>query len=447
MSTPQPVASTAGLSPRVVLGAITAGGLAVLALWLSGGGADVTTPAAVLTALGRLAGLAGGYAVVVLLLLMGRLPALENGVGADRLARWHSRGGRYTVSALVLHAVLIGWGYALAAHASATGEVSTLLRSYPDVAMATVALGLLVGVGVISARAARRRLRYETWYHLHLYTYLAVALALSHQLANGADFVTNRWARTLWAALYAGVAALLLWHRFVVPVKQAFRHRLRVVDVRPEAPGVVSVLVAGRHLDELAAEPGQFLRWRFLTRDGWWQSHPFSLSAPAHPRVLRLTVKTLGDHSAWLQGVTPGTRVMTEGPYGALTAARRSRQKVLLLAGGIGVTPLRTLFETLPGSAGEITLLYRARSADQLVFVDELTEIAAGRGAQLSFLLGPSGGADDPLTASRLAGLVPGLPEHDVFVCGPAGMTATACAALRAAGVPAGSIHSEQFAF
>ncbi|MDQ6650945.1 MAG: ferredoxin reductase family protein [Actinomycetota bacterium] len=437
----------AGWSPRSVLAGISAGGLLALLLWLSGGAGLTGSAAAFVTALGRLAGLAGGYAVVVLLLLMGRVPALEHGVGADKLARWHARGGRFTVCVLAAHAVLIIWGYALAAHASPVGETATLLRSYPDVAMATVALGLLVGVGVLSARAARARMRYETWYHLHLYTYLAVALGFSHQFANGTDFVANPAARACWAALYAGVAATLAWHRVVVPVRQAFRHRMRVVEVRPEAPGVVSVLVAGESLGELAAQPGQFFRWRFLTRDGWWQSHPFSLSAPPHARMLRITVKTLGDYSSWLQNVRPGTRVMTEGPYGALTAARRRQPRVLLLAGGIGVTPLRTLFETLPGEPGEITLLYRARSAEDLVFRDELTAIATARGARLSFLLGPSGGPRDPLTGAHLAGLVPGLREHDVFVCGPAGMAVAARAALRAAGVPAKSIHTEHFAF
>ena len=45
-----------------------------------------------------------GYGVVVLVALMARLPPLERGVGADRLARWHAMGGRYTVSLVVAHA-------------------------------------------------------------------------------------------------------------------------------------------------------------------------------------------------------------------------------------------------------------------------------------------------------------------------------------------------------
>lgn len=86
-----------------------------------------------------------------------------HGLGADRLARWHAKGGRYAVSLVVAHGLLITWGYAVSAHTDVVTEGSRLLLSYPDVLMATVAGLLLVGVGVTSARAARKRLRYETW--------------------------------------------------------------------------------------------------------------------------------------------------------------------------------------------------------------------------------------------------------------------------------------------
>ena len=141
---------------------------------------------------GRITGLLAGYGVIMLIALMARVPAVERGVGADRLARWHAMGGRYIVCLVVTHALLITWGYAALAHTGVIGQAGTLLSSYPDVLMASIAGLLLVGVGVVSARAARRRMRYETWYFLHFYTYLAVALAFSHQFADGAEFAANR---------------------------------------------------------------------------------------------------------------------------------------------------------------------------------------------------------------------------------------------------------------
>jgi ferredoxin-NADP reductase len=433
--------------PGVVLGLIAAGAVATVAVWWR------NTPAVDglgdwLTNAGRITGLLAGYGVVVLVALMARLPPLERGIGADRLARWHARGGRYTVGLVVAHALLIVWGYAVVAHTSVVAETGTLWASYPDVLAATVAGLLLVGVGISSARAARRRLRYETWYYLHFYTYLAVALAFSHQFATGAEFVDNRPARVVWGGLYAAVAGAILWYRFVVPVRGAFRHRLRVLAVEAEAPAVVSVWVSGRHLDELRAESGQFFRWRFLCRGLWWTSSPYSLSTGPRPDHLRITVKDFGDHSRALAGVRPGTWVVAEGPYGAVTAAVRRRRKVLLIGGGIGVTPLRALFETLPAGPGDLTFVYRASREADLIFRDELAGLARSRAAALRLVTGHRSELGyDPLSPAALAHNVRDLVDHDVYLCGPPGMTDAVTGALRAAGVPRRQIHHESFEF
>jgi predicted ferric reductase len=433
--------------PNLVLTVIGVGALAVLALWwrdtpsISGLGDWLTNA-------GRITGLLAGYSMVVLVALMARIPPLERGVGADRLVRWHAMGGRYAVSLVVAHGLLITWGYAVTAHTNVVSQTKTLLLSYPDVLAATVAGLLLVGVAITSARAARRRLRYETWYYLHLYTYLAVALAFSHQFATGADFMTNLPARIAWGGLYAAVGVAILWYRFVTPVRQAFRHRLRVQSVHVEAAGVVSVVVSGRHLDELQAETGQFFRWRFLTRDLWWVSTPYSLSAAVQRDRLRITVKALGDHSRALAELEPGTRVVTEGPYGAMTAGLRKKRKVLLIAGGVGITPLRALFQTIPAEAGDLTLVYRVSRETDVVFGHELEAIAAQRRARLHIVTGRRADlGGDPLRASVLTANIPDLAEHDVYLCGPTGMTDSVRTALRQAGVPRRRIHHESFEF
>ncbi len=435
-----------GSHPRLVLCGIFVGGAATIGLWLVNS-PRVSTFGDWLTGAGRITGLAAGYTVVILLLLMARVPALERGVGADRLTRWHSMGGRYTVCLVVAHATLITWGYAVSAHAGLVHQTSELLLSYPDVMMATVAGALFVGVGVTSARAARKRLRYETWYLLHFYTYLAIALSFSHQFANGDEFISNKPARVVWSLLYATVAALLVWYRFVTPVLQMRRHRMRVLAVHEEAPGVVSLLIKGKRLGRMGVEPGQFLRFRFLTRELWWASNPYSLSAPVQADLLRITVRDLGDHSRALRSLTPGTRVYAEGPYGAFTAARVKRRKVLLIAGGVGITPVRALFETLPSPA-DVTLLYRASHPEDVVFYAELQRIAAARGSTVRYLIGRRSDLGyDPLGAGSLKMLVRDVAERDVFVCGPEGMTTSVRAALRDLGVPARHIHHESFEF
>jgi predicted ferric reductase len=431
------------VSANFVLAVIGLGVIMVIVLWWHGT-PDVSGLGGWLTGAGEILGLLAGYGVVVLVALMARLPPLEHGVGTDQLARWHAMGGRYVVSLVWAHATLIVWGYAAEAHTNVVGETATLLTQYPDVLMATVGGFLLLGVGIVSMRAARRRVRYETWYYLHFYTYLAIALAFSHQFADGASFTSNLAARFWWAAMYLTVAVLIGWYRFAVPLRAFVRHRFHVIGVKEEAPGVISVYIGGSGLDALDAEPGQFFRWRFLTRSLWWSSHPYSLSAAPGQDLLRITVKDLGDHSAALARLRPGTRVIAEGPYGAFTATDPGRG-VVLLAGGVGITPLRAMFATLPG---RVTLIYRASSERDIVFRDELNAIAAARGAAVHYVIGSRaeiGG--DPLSPRLLRSLAPGLDQQDVYVCGPAGMTSAAVKALRAAGVPKRSIHRESFEF
>src|SRR3954452_17362942 len=219
--------------------------------------------------------------------------------------------------------------------------------------------------------------------------------------------------------MYAVVAALVLWYRFLTPAINAVRHRAHVVRVVDEGPNVVSIVVHVHDLPRLGVEAGQFFRWRFLTRDGCWQAHPFSISAPPRGNYLRVTVKALGDHSKDLAHLRAGTRVILEGPYGAFTQAKRRRRKVLLIAGGIGITPLRALLETMPATPGDLTLLYRVNTPEEAVFSAELDALAESRGVVLYNLAGLPGSINDPFVGTRLRQYVPDIARRDVFLCGP----------------------------
>jgi predicted ferric reductase len=437
----------AGLQPNVLLGLIATGAVLTLLLWwqntpsISGLGDWLTNA-------GRVTGLLAGYAIVVLLALMARVPSVERGVGADRLARWHSMGGRYTVSLVCAHALLIVWGYAITDHQNVIGETWTLWTQYADVLMATVAGAILVGVGVASAHAARKRLRYETWLYIHFYTYLATALAFSHQFSTGAEFVDNPIARFFWAAMYSSVAALLIWYRFTKPIRQSLTHNLRVKSVIRESDDITTVVIEGRQLTKLQASSGQFFRWRFLNRKGWWAANPYSLSAVPTDNLLRITVKHLGDHSAALAHLRPGTRVVAEGPYGAMTTARATHRKALLIAGGVGVTPLRTLFEELSRQRGEaVMLIYRASSESEVLFRDELDRIAERYGSFIKYAIGPRGSDADIVRPGALEHHVRNLRDCDVYLCGPVGIVNNAKAAVRRVGVSRRRIHFEDFSF
>jgi predicted ferric reductase len=435
---PHPAAAKATLvAAGLGLGAVTA--LAIT----DETGSQVRAPGGAATFLGTITGLVGMYLALLMVLLVSRLPVTERVLGQDGLLRWHRRLAPWPISLLVAHAVFITAGYAQAARAGLGRQIGALLTRYPDVLIATVGLGLMCAAGVISVRVIRRRLRRETWWLVHLYMYLALALSFAHVLAVGPDFVGHPLTRLVWSLAWAATAGVVLGYRFGLPVVRSLRHRLTVVEVRAEGPGVVSVICSGRHLERLAVAGGQFFCWRFLTARMWWQAHPYSLSALPQPPYLRLTVKAVGDHSAGLASLRPGTKVAIEGPYGAFTRYAQQRPRALLVAAGIGVTALRSLLEDLPRGARPVVLLRAARKED-LVLRSEIAGLVRQQRGQLHELIGTR--QEAPVDAESLPRLVPDLQQRDIYVCGPGEFVASVVQTATALGVPPECIHHEAFA-
>jgi len=439
------------IHPIEIWAVVAANALVIAGMWLIHGGiAQIGTFGGLLTALGQITALLGTYLALVGIVLMSRSPWLDQLFGAGDLARWHKWVGFGTLWLLVGHGIFTTIGFAAQAGVSIPDEINALLFTYPWVLAATVALGLMMVVGFLSIKAARQRLSYETWYGIHLYAYLAVALAFVHELAVGTDFVSDTVAQAYWIGLYIAVVVLVLVFRLGSPVALSLRHRFRVAEVRAEGPNVVSIYITGRKLDRLPTRAGQFFYWRFLSGGGWWRAHPFSLSAAPNGRYLRITVKGSGDDSSLIQHVKPGTRIFAEGPYGNFTGARRRFARVLLIAGGIGITPLRAMLEELQGQPGAVTVLYRASSWDHVVFRNELDALAAASGATINYLVGkrqPGSRRSDPLDANSIARLVPDVRIRDTFICGPDSMNDAVRRSLRRLGVANSQIHAERFAF
>src|SRR3954454_8655335 len=348
---------------------------------------SLAAPGGIATVLGRLAGLLAAYAMVVVVLLVARVPPLERAIGQDRLVGWHRKLGPWPLYLLLAHAVLITVGYARQAKEGLLHQFGQLVWTYPGVLAATAGSVLLFAAGITSYRLARRRMAYETWWSVHLYTYLALFLSFSHQVDTGASFVGHPVARAWWTALWIGTLGVVVAARIGLPLWRSLRHQIRVAGATLEAPGVVSVTLRGRKLDRLPVAGGQFFQWRFLRRGAWWQAHPYSLSAAPSGDQLRITVKDLGDHSAALAALTPGTRVAIEGPYGAFTADTAEADRLLLIGAGVGTAPILALLQELPETA-EADVILRASTPAELVLRDEVAAEVRRRGGRLHELVG-----------------------------------------------------------
>jgi predicted ferric reductase len=403
------------------------------------------TPGGPSTVLGSLTAIAGTYLCLMLLLLISRLPWLEREVGHDRMLAWHRHLAPWSLLLIGAHVMFTALGYSQGAGIDPLTELWRLVTRYPWMVPAAVAFVTMVALGVVSWRPIRTRMSYETWWVAHLYFYLAVALAFGHQVNTGLMFTTHPGLRYAWTGLYVAVGTTILVCRVLLPLRLSLRHRLRVLKVVDEAPGVVSVYLTGRDLAGLSVSGGQFFQWRFLTRHWWWQAHPYSLSAAPSGSHLRITVKHLGDQSGHLPwGLRPGTRVLAEGPYGTFTADSRSGDRVAAFAAGVGITPVRAMLDDLPASC-DVTLVYRVSSLERVALQSELEAMAEACGWTLVLLDGPR--TEHPMTLNYLTRFVPDLSDRDVYVCGPAPFADSVLAAARSAKVPAHRLHCESFTF
>lgn len=404
---------------------------------------SLSAPGGIATALGRLAGLLAAYAMIVVVLLVARVPPLERAIGQDRLVAWHRKLGPWPLYLLLAHGTLITVGYARAASDGVLHQFGQLLLTYQGILAATVGGVLLFAAGISSYRLARRRMAYETWWSVHLYTYLALFLSFSHQVDTGASFVGHPVARFWWTALWVGTLAVVVASRVGLPLWRSLRHRVRVVGATQEGPGVVSILLRGRRLDRLPAAGGQFFQWRFLRRGQWWQAHPYSLSAAPSGDLLRITVRDLGDHSAGLAQLEPGTPVAIEGPYGTFTADTAEHDRLLLVGAGVGTAPILALLHELPPC--DVTVLLRASTREELVLRDEVADEVGRRGGRLVEVVGTRDRVR--LDADALHEHVPDIRGREVYLCGPDTLARQLASELERAGVPQPRIHFESFTF
>ena len=406
---------------------------------------DFADPYAIITTLSRFFALTGSYLSIIGLLLIARIPPVENALGHDRLVVWHRKTMPYALYMITAHVLLVALGYAGSEGIVVGREVWEMVTTYPWMLPAFAGFILLIMAGVTSYKSVRNQITYETWWVIHLYTYLGVALAFMHQILTGGMFIGHPLNRAYWIGLYIAVVIAIVTWRIAIPVIRSFKHRLRLSKIQVEGPGVVSLYISGVKLSELNAQGGQFFNWRFLTKDKWHESHPFSLSAAPTDTELRFTVKALGDSSSQIAAIPLGTRVVIEGPYGIFTRdMARQFKHVTLIGGGVGITPLRAIIDEIPETTS-IDVLFRARSEVDLVLKQELDELSRSRHINVHYLVGSR--SDYPINEFTIKKYAPRFADSDVYVCGPESLIDDVINACKSAGIPKNRVHHEAFLY
>lgn len=429
------------------LGILATSFAAVLWFWWQGSG-ELFRGGFWALALGRLFGLLGAFFILLQIMLMGRARWLESVFGLDKLSHLHHLNGMMLLVFIIGHPLLIVYSYAQAEQLSLWAQFLGILKNYTDAFQAFVAVILFLSVIVYSIIMVRKKLDYELWHIAHLSVYVALALAFGHQLKLGGDFLGNNLFTYYWYLLYAFVLGNLILFRFLKPFWLFSRHRFYVKEVKAENGQVTSVYIGGENLQNFKIEGGQFMILRFLDGKRWWQAHPFSLSTDPNPDHLRVSMKAVGDFTKEAKNIKPGTKVLVEGAYGVFTAKASTKEKVLLIAGGIGITPIRSMVKDLAEKSKDITLLYSNADAQNITFKNELEELASKYNFNLQIIVtGEISGqaAKNRLDGDKIKQLSPDFKDRDIFICGPVPMMMSIKKALLNMGVPKTSIHYEKF--
>ncbi len=280
----------------------------------------------------------------------------------------------------------------------------------------------------------RKHLRYEIWYFIHFTLYIAIILVFDHQIQNGQDFA-NPYVLNYWKILFYATFINIIYYRFIKPTYRSLRYGFRVDGLKMKTGDVCSVYITGRNLEKLRASAGQFVIVRFLAKDFLWEAHPFSLSEMPNGRRLRLSIKASGDFTKKIPTLPIDTKILLEGPLGRFTADRAQNNKVLLIAGGIGITPLRALFEEFTIKGTDVKLIYAARSIQDFALKDELDK------------LGKVFYTTERLTPGFIKNNVHDVISRFIYLCGPPPMIQIVREQLTSIGVPSHSILYEKFQF
>lgn len=401
-------------------------------------------------ALGQLTGLLANFCALMQIILIGRTVWLEKTFGLDKLTGVHRLNGYFTIGLILLHPLFLTIGYANSINISVSSQISDFWNKFPGVNQAIISAFIFVISVFLSIYIVRRKLRYETWYYLHLLTYVAIALAFAHQIKIGSHLIASTVFLYYWIGLYIFVFGNLIVFHYFKPLYSYFRFQFTVEKIIQETNDTWSVYIKGKNLKNWHAKAGQFISIRFLTKAFWWQSHPFSLSTAPNSEYIRLTIKASGDFTRQIQHLIPGTKAIIGGPYGIFTATGNPATKYLLIAGGVGISPVRSLLEQV-APTNNVILVYSNRDQQNVILREELDNLSKTHNFPIHYLYtndassqGPSGRLDGPM----LKNIVPDLKSREIYLCGPKAMTdALVKAMTHTMSIPKSQVHYEKFSF
>ncbi len=247
-----------------------------------------------------------------------------------------------------------------------------------------------------------------------------------------------------WMVLNLFVFGIMLAYRFGRPLALNYRQAFKVWKIEQETADVLSIYIRGRHLEKFTFEPGQY---------AYLNTHPFSFSSAPNGKYLRFSIKQLGDFTKRLTKIKAGDKVYLDGPHGVFTTSRAKKEKFLFIAGGIGITPIRAMYEDCAQRGRDAVLLYSCRDHKSTTLLRELNRLSEETKGlcRIHTILDDKNDTNAQehgrVDEERIRRLVPDFLERDFYICGPKPMILTLNKLLISMGANRKQIHYELFSF
>ena len=403
-----------------------------------------TTPAEVIA---TTTGLLALSVLFVALVMPARMRSLVSTLGIEKILRGHRLLAMTALGLVAAHIVLVVF-------TDPRGLSIFDLRDTTAAAWAgsisTIAFVTAVGLAL---RRRKRRPRYEGWRLLHIALAAAVVVtAFLHVW--WLDNLVDNAVFGAWFLLLSAATMVIASRRWVWLPWRAHRRSYLLEEVLPEAGDAVTLVMHAHGHDGRPFAAGQFAWLKIGSSSFVFEEHPFTIASTAEqPHRKTFTIKALGDFSELLRGLRPGRRVFLDGPYGGFTIAGLDRSEgFVLIAGGVGVTPMLSMLRTLRDRNDQRHhhLLVGGRTVEDLMLRSEIdklrntlhlavTEVIEVPPAEW---LGETGRIDTELLERCLPRH---YRHHDYFLCGPPPMVVAVGRQLRERGIPTRRIHTEQF--
>lgn len=365
-----------------------------------------------------------------------RVKFIEEGVGLDKIMRFHSLNGKLTFLFVLLHPLFIFVPLMLGGLPAAD-----IVKSYTIFHwMGISAFWLIILTLITTLYQASLKINYEHWKIIHRVGYLIIFLGFTHALFAGSDIVTRGPLYYWWWFLMIMTVGAVVYRYGVRNI--ALRDNLyKVINVVKESPDVRSIVMEPIGKKVMSYFPGQFAFVRFYSQSVPSEEHHFTLSSYPQKNSISFTVKELGDYTKMLGSLKKGDTARIEGPFGVFSNEGMTGPFVFI-AGGIGITPIMSMVRAMrdSGKKENALLIYAAKTESELVFKKELDELAKkAKWFRVVYKVG------DHVDSEFLKKEVKDFNTPKFFICGPNAMMKSIEKLLLENGTPKEVIFTEKF--